>query len=163
MPNKDGSILSIGSSGSILSIGSSGSILSIGSAGSILSIGSAGSIVSIGSVFSAASVLSVASAASAGSILSALSRWSVRAWRGKPGTRQVTLGPAVCSALLPGNRPQWWWPLHSGPLARHSASQALSRRRSSTRRTSVLDASSTSPDIRQVAMTAMETSPAISR
>jgi hypothetical protein len=35
-------------------------------------------------------VLSVASAGSAGSILSALSRWSVLAWRGRPGPRQVT-------------------------------------------------------------------------
>jgi hypothetical protein len=76
MRNRDGSILSIGSSGSILSIGSAGSILSIGSAGSILSIGSAGSI---------ASVLSVGSAASIGSVLSALSNWSLLAWRGRPG------------------------------------------------------------------------------
>ena len=80
--------------GSILSIGSTGSILSIGSAGSILSIGSAGSILSVGSVSSIGSVFSVGSAASAGSILSALSCWSVLAWKGRakgrPGGAPVT-------------------------------------------------------------------------
>ena len=59
--------------------------------------------------------------------------------------------------------PQRARPLQSGPLARHSASQAFSRLRSSARRASAPEASSTSHDTRQVATTAMQTSPAMSR
>ena len=63
--------------------------------------------------------------------------------------------------LRPG--PQRARPLQSGPLARHSASQAFIRLRSSSRRASAPEASSTSHETRQVATTAMQTSPVMSR
>ena len=58
--------------------------------------------------------------------------------------------------------PQLRRPLHNGPVARHSASQAFSRRRSRTRRASAFDSSRSRIATMLAMMAAMHTSPTIS-
>ena len=59
--------------------------------------------------------------------------------------------------------PQLRSPLHDGPAARHSASQARSRRRSRARGASPLDASTSELMISHVATAPRQMSPAITR